>query len=95
MENIENHLKESLTSRSIEVINRIATENPQYKQIVKKISILEGQLIKDLSKEKWKQLDNHRDLNLQLEALIVDLVYQQGFKDGADFRTLLQKLSSE
>ena len=89
MENIGNYVKESLSNRSIEVLNHIASTNPQYKQFTKEISALEDQLTRDLSQEEWELLDKHRDLYLQRKALIVDLVYLQGFVDGSGFKSLL------
>ena len=90
MENIENHIKESIQLRSTEVLNHIASTDPQYKQFTKEISDLEDQLTKNLSQAEWELLDKHRDLNLQREALIVELVYQQGFIDGSGFKSLLR-----
>ncbi|OGO81418.1 MAG: hypothetical protein A2Y21_01970 [Clostridiales bacterium GWC2_40_7] len=48
MENIKNYVKESLSCRSIDILNDIAGTDKQYKQITRKISDLEDQLTKDL-----------------------------------------------
>ena len=89
MDDIENFVKESLISRSIEVLNYIARTDSKYKQFTKQISALEDQLTKDLSQEEWERLDKHRDLILQRETLIVDLVYKQGLIDGSGLKSLL------
>jgi hypothetical protein len=91
MDNFTEHFKESLQDRADNIVNEIATTNPKYKEFSKEIQQLEDALIKLLPEDKFTLFDDYRDFVLQQESLVNELLYLQGFMDGAE----LKKLYSE
>lgn len=91
MNNFTEHFKESLIDRAINIVNEIATTNLKYKDLTKENMQLEDALIKLLPDNKFEMFDRYRDVVLQQESLINELLYVQGFMDGAEMKTLFSE----
>jgi hypothetical protein len=90
MDNFDRHLKESLKVRAINIVNETAMTNPKYKELSKKVSCLEQELI-DLIPDKFELFDDYRDAVLQRESFLMELVFLQGFADGVGMKELLKE----
>lgn len=85
MDTFTGHIKESLVNRANDTDNEIAATNPQYKELTKEIMKLEDELMK-LLPDSFKLFDAYRDAILQRDALVIKLLYLQGFADGAELK---------
>jgi hypothetical protein len=88
MDNITEHFKDSLIDRANDIDNEIASTNPEYKELTKRIMQLEDELIKLLPDDRFKLFDDYRDTVLQRDALVIKLIYLQGFQDGSELKKL-------
>lgn len=87
MDNFKEFFKEKLIDRATNIDNDTATTNQKCKELSEKIRQLEDEMIK-LLPDHFKLFDDYRDAVLQREALVIQLVYLNGFQDGSELKQM-------
>ncbi len=81
IDNIKKDILDLITPYLTERAGRIYIENKKYKESVKTADLLFEKLIKSLTGEQFKLLDQYFTAKNDVEALTEYLVYQQGMRD--------------
>jgi len=87
--NFKNAFKSFISDRAFETSYKILISNNKYKKLTKQCITLHNTIKNHLPEESKNLIDDYEKAESLIDGIILELMYEQGFKDGIEFSNYL------